>query len=113
MSFRQKVFVAFGLFEQPLGLIGYVSLYHLANEMEILNIAVDSKKRCQGYGSRLLSQVLDLGKQLSVERVTLEVRPSNVSARNLYARFGFTQVRIRPCYYPDTNEDALVYEVTL
>jgi ribosomal-protein-alanine N-acetyltransferase len=40
--------------------------------------------------------------------VTLEVRLSNVAARQLYQRFGFRPVGVRPRYYSDNGEDALI-----
>jgi ribosomal-protein-alanine N-acetyltransferase len=40
--------------------------------------------------------------------VTLEVRISNLAARQLYERFGFRPVGVRPRYYTDNGEDALI-----
>jgi ribosomal-protein-alanine N-acetyltransferase len=39
---------------------------------------------------------------------TLEVRLSNEPARLLYQRFGFRPVGLRPRYYSDNGEDALI-----
>ena len=43
-----------------------------------------------------------------VERMTLEVRPSNLPARRLYERLGFVEIGIRKGYYQDNNEDAIL-----
>ena len=39
---------------------------------------------------------------------TLEVRLSNLAARRLYEKYGFRPVGIRPRYYSDNQEDALI-----
>ncbi len=49
-----------------------------------------------------------MAKDLDARVVTLEVRLSNAPARALYQRFGFRPVGIRPRYYSDNGEDALI-----
>ena len=94
-------------------LAGYISIYHLGAEMEIINIAVDPGLRRQGVGARLLAYARAEGLASGVERIILEVRRSNAAAIALYAAQGFMPAGIRSNYYPDTGEDGLVYELQL
>ena len=40
--------------------------------------------------------------------MTLEVRRSNAGAIRLYRKYGFRPVGVRPNYYVEDNEDAIV-----
>jgi len=51
---------------------------------------------------------MDLAIELAASVATLEVRISNTAARRLYERFGFRPVGVRPRYYSDNSEDALI-----
>ena len=53
-------------------------------------------------------ELMRLARDLGARVVTLEVRLSNQPARALYGRFGFRPVGIRPRYYSDNGEDALI-----
>jgi hypothetical protein len=64
--------------------------------------------RRQGIGERLLLALLDLAAARGAHEATLEVRPSNLPARRLYEKYGFKVVGVRPRYYSDNNEDALI-----
>ncbi len=94
-------------------LAGYVSIYHLGAELEIINIAVNPAFRRQGVGAFLLRHVRGEAEISGAERIILEVRRSNAPAIALYESQGFTQAGIRRNYYPDTSEDALVYALQL
>lgn len=107
LAFTQQVFNVFGLKHEG-RLVAYLSFYHTADEMEILNLAVAPDCRRRGYGKRLLGLVLQISHKMGIHQGYLEVRRTNTAARNLYAMFGFAQVGIRKGYYTDTGEDALV-----
>lgn len=94
-------------------LVAYVAFSVIAGEMEILNIATHPFHRRKGFGARLLGQVLDICRREKVEAGFLEVRRSNAGAIDLYEKFGFIQVGVRKNYYPDNNEDALLYKVDI
>jgi hypothetical protein len=64
--------------------------------------------RRQGIGERLILALLDLARTRGAHEATLEVRPSNIPARRLYEKYGFKVVGVRPRYYSDDNEDALI-----
>jgi N6-L-threonylcarbamoyladenine synthase len=77
-------------------------------EGHIMNLAVRPDARSSGLGSALLSVLLDEARRRGIERLTLEVRPSNSAALALYADAGFREEGRRHGYYGDTGEDALV-----
>ncbi len=115
-AFTQKNFAAFGMktvatHVQDISakLIAYISFYHAADELEILNIAVIPALRRQGYGRTLLQTALQAACKMGMKKAVLEVRTSNTPARLLYESLGFVCVGQRPRYYSDTGEDAQIY----
>jgi [ribosomal protein S18]-alanine N-acetyltransferase len=88
------------------GLIGYLICSRYADVWHLMNIAVPTHSRRQGIASGLLERLLeDAGPEA---RYTLEVRTSNHGAIAMYERFGFRPAGIRPRYYHDNGEDALI-----
>lgn len=87
---------------------GFLIARLIAEEMEILNLAVDGNLRRQGTGSALLCAALLWGVQNGSSRAFLEVRPSNRQARKFYEAQGFASAGVRPNYYRDPIEDALI-----
>ncbi len=100
-------FKVFGVRCGP-SLLGYLTLFAAAWEMEILNLAVHPDYRRQGYARSLLGHVLQLCDKMGIKRGYLEVRRSNVAAQSLYQAFGFQEVGVRKRYYPDNQEDAII-----
>lgn len=94
-------------------LVAYVAFSVIAGEMEILNIAVHPFHRRKGLARLLLADVLETCRAEKVEQGFLEVRRSNTGAIDLYEKFGFIQVGTRKNYYPDNNEDALLYRLDI
>jgi ribosomal-protein-alanine N-acetyltransferase len=90
------------------GIVGYGGLWLLVDEAHITTFAVLPGWRRQSIGARLLLALLDLAVELGASVATLEVRISNLDARRLYERFGFRPVGVRPHYYSDNAEDALI-----
>ena len=88
--------------------VGFCSVWRVADELHINNLAVLPDFRRAGIGSALLQHVLGQGAQSGALRATLEVRQSNDAARMLYERFGFTVAGVRRSYYSKPVEDALV-----
>jgi [ribosomal protein S18]-alanine N-acetyltransferase len=87
---------------------GYSVFWHVIDEIHIGNLAVSPKFRRHGIALALIQNILKLGQQWQVKRISLEVRQSNESAIQLYHRFGFKEVAIRKKYYSQPIEDALV-----
>lgn len=108
-AFAQKAFLAYGVF-QSTGLLAYVTFYHVIDEFEILNIAVLPEFRRMGIARHLLLTTLQEAKKMAIQSIGLEVRVTNAPAIGLYENCGFVRTGVRPHYYPDTGEDALLYQ---
>lgn len=106
------VFKVFGLRLDGV-LAAYCSFYHVADGMEILNIAVRPNLRRLGLGRRLLGLVLAVCRKLGVARADLDVRETNAAARALYEGFGFEACGLRKGYYTDNGEDAVLMSLDL
>jgi ribosomal-protein-alanine N-acetyltransferase len=88
--------------------VGFAGVWLMVDEAHITTFAVRKTWRRQGVGERLLLALLDLSRARGAREATLEVRPSNHPARRLYEKYGFALVGVRPRYYTDDNEDALI-----
>lgn len=91
-------------------LVGYGIMVVTLDEAHILNICVDPAYQRRGFAQKILDQLVQLALRHRASMVFLEVRPSNLAARHLYARNGFAQIAVRRGYYParDGREDAFV-----
>lgn len=87
---------------------GYIGSQSVPPDCDILNLAVAPDARRQGLGQQLLQALLDALHRRGIERVFLEVRPTNVPARALYAALGFEEIGRRKEYYVNPVEDALI-----
>lgn len=88
--------------------VGFCGLWIMLDEAHITTFATHPDWRRQGIGERMLLAALDLSASRGAVEGTLEVRPSLVGAQRLYSKFGFKVVGVRPRYYSDNNEDALI-----
>ncbi|MDD0823779.1 ribosomal protein S18-alanine N-acetyltransferase [Mannheimia sp. AT1] len=70
------------------------------DEATLFNIAVDPAFQHQGFGKRLLSELILQLQQKGIATLWLEVRESNIAAQRLYNSLGFNEVTIRKNYYP-------------
>jgi ribosomal-protein-alanine N-acetyltransferase len=86
----------------------YGGMWLMVDEGHIITFAVHPEWRRQHIGERLLLAFLDLAADRGAHEATLEVRLSNLPARRLYEKFGFRPVGLRPRYYSDNGEDALI-----
>jgi [ribosomal protein S18]-alanine N-acetyltransferase len=89
-------------------IVGYGGMWLMVDEAHITTFAVHPAWRRQRIGERLLLAFLDLAMARQAHEATLEVRLSNLPARRLYEKYGFRPVGLRPRYYSDDNEDALI-----
>ena len=96
-------------------LVGYFILMAAAGEAHLLNLSVAARHQRSGHGRTLLREAVELARLRGARSVFLEVRPSNLAAQALYARFGFRRIAVRHGYYPEHSgrEDALVYTLAL
>jgi ribosomal-protein-alanine N-acetyltransferase len=91
----------------------FANYWHVADELQVMNIATLPGVRRRGHASELLQDLIQTGRERRVRWVTLEVRRSNEAARALYQKFGFVEQGIRQRYYTDNGEDAVVMHLEL
>jgi ribosomal-protein-alanine N-acetyltransferase len=94
--------------DQGQPVLGFIIYWLVHDEVHVLNVATDPDWRRQGIGRRLLVAAVEQGRARGARLITLEVRRSNFSALSLYRDMGFRAVGIRPNYYVDEGEDAVV-----
>ncbi len=94
-------------------LAGFLIFWLVHDEVHILNVATTPEYRRRGVARFLLEHSLARGRQHRCALATLEVRRSNVGAIGLYESFGFKAVGVRPNYYVDEGEDAIVMVLDL
>jgi [ribosomal protein S18]-alanine N-acetyltransferase len=88
--------------------VAFANYWLVADEIHLLNLATHPLARREGHASRLLAHIVDFARRHSCRVVTLEVRRSNAAALRLYRRFAFRPVGVRPNYYAEDQEDAIV-----
>jgi [ribosomal protein S18]-alanine N-acetyltransferase len=88
--------------------VAYGGVWLMVDEAHVTTFAVHPRYRRRRIGERLLLSLLDLSLARRAREATLEVRLSNLGARRLYEKYGFRPVGIRPRYYSDNQEDALI-----
>ena len=87
-------------------LAGYLICSRYDVIWHVMNVSVDPAERRRGVATGLLSALL--AKVGDDAKLTLEVRTSNHGAIALYERFGFRSAGVRPRYYQDNGEDAMI-----
>jgi len=89
-------------------MIGYMIAWLLRQEVHLINIAVEPSRQRSGVARTMLRYLFDLAAQEKRRFITLEVRDSNETAIRLYESFGFKRIGVRPRYYEEDSEDAVV-----
>ncbi|MCR5161473.1 MAG: ribosomal protein S18-alanine N-acetyltransferase [Lachnospiraceae bacterium] len=89
-------------------IVGYCGYMRSFEDADICNVAVDPEMRCRGIGEAMLRRLMEEGRKDGIERYTLEVRVSNVSALRLYQKLGFEIVGKRKNFYALPTEDAYI-----
>lgn len=87
---------------------GFGCMMSTGFEAHVTNLATAPACRRRGVASRLLLRLVDEALDRGLDAVTLEVRESNAGAQALYRRFGFEVDGVRPGYYAESHEDALI-----
>ncbi|MBE5988362.1 ribosomal-protein-alanine N-acetyltransferase [Lacrimispora xylanisolvens] len=87
---------------------GYCVFRTIADECELLRIAVLPELRGRGLSKKLMDQMVFYSRQKEVKSIFLEVRESNDRARNLYKSYGFVEEGIRKHYYSNPSENAVL-----
>ncbi|MFD0774884.1 ribosomal protein S18-alanine N-acetyltransferase [Streptomonospora algeriensis] len=88
-------------------IVAYAGLRASAPYGDVQTIAVDRAWWGRGVGTALLTRLLSEAYSRAVNEVFLEVRSDNPRARDLYRRFGFTDIGLKPAYYRG-GADAIV-----
>lgn len=85
--------------------VGYAIFTRYAESWHLMTVAVEPESRRRGVARTLILSGLDA---IGSGPTTLEVRKSNRAAITLYRDLGFVEWGVRPGYYPDDGEDALI-----
>jgi ribosomal-protein-alanine N-acetyltransferase len=88
--------------------LGYAGVMVVVGEAHVTTVAVHPVQHRRKIASHLLLALLEQALVMGAKAATLEVRVANRGAQRLYAGFGFVPAGIRPGYYAETGEDALI-----
>lgn len=88
--------------------VGFAFCWRVNDELHLVNLGVERSHRRQGVAQALLEAILRQKEADGATIMTLEVRQSNQAALDFYTRNSFRSVALRPRYYPDTGEDAVM-----
>ncbi|HAI87170.1 MAG TPA: ribosomal-protein-alanine N-acetyltransferase [Firmicutes bacterium] len=87
---------------------GYGGMWLVCDEAHVTNVAVRPDCRRRGAGTAIMVALMGLALDRGANRMTLETRVSNRPAQELYRQLGFQAAGVRPRYYIDNREDALI-----
>lgn len=84
--------------------VGYIGLQIFSKEGYITNVAVLPENRGNGVAISLLEKAM----KNDINFISLEVRQSNAPAIKLYEKVGFKNIGIRPGFYENPKENAII-----
>ena len=87
---------------------GYADIWTVLDEADLNSIAVIVDFRRKGIGDAIMLAMTEMLSANGVATINLEVRVSNMPAIKLYKKYGFNECGVRPGYYLDNGEDALI-----
>ena len=87
---------------------GYADIWTVLDEADLYSIAVRVDFRRKGIGDAIMLAMTEMLSANGVATINLEVRVSNMPAIKLYKKYGFNECGVRPGYYLDNGEDALI-----
>ena len=88
--------------------VGYVGSQTVLGGADMMNLAVVPEYRKQGIGEALVNHLVERLQEKGAISLCLEVRQSNIPAISLYEKLGFSQIGLRPNYYRNPKENALI-----
>ncbi|MBP9837368.1 MAG: ribosomal protein S18-alanine N-acetyltransferase [Proteobacteria bacterium] len=94
-------------------IVAYSFSYIVLDELHLLNLTVKPEHRRRGFAKFLLNEMISFAKMANIKTLSLEVRESNIVARNLYREFGFQEVGYRNAYYSDNLEAAILMSLNI
>lgn len=110
---QKNMLAHYTVLEEDGQIIGYGGVWYIMDEGHITNIAIHPDFRKRGLGKRLVGEMMLQAAKKQIRQMTLEVRVSNIAAISLYESMGFESAGVRPNYYSDNHEDALIMWVSL
>lgn len=113
MEIKENLLAKYIVAEYDGKVVGYAGIWMIIDEGHITNIAVSKDFRGLGIGKFLMIALVDYCKKSKIRNMTLEVRESNKIAQNLYKKMGFEDCGIRPDYYTDNHENAVIMWKTI
>lgn len=87
---------------------GYGGIWVVFEEAHITNIAIAADYRGTGMGKTLMLELENVARTKKAQRILLEVRPTNNTARHMYKSLGYIDTGLRKAYYSDNGEDAIL-----
>lgn len=93
--------------------VGYILANYRFHEGHILNVTVHRDHMRKGVGTHLMKLVMEMLRQRQCTVAYLEVRASNLGARQLYEKLGFREAGKRKAYYIEPFEDAVLMSADL
>ena len=94
-------------------IVGYAGFWLVIDEAQVTNVAIKHDWQSQGLGRKLMQALMKEAKLQEAINMSLEVRESNFTAQNLYETLGFTVSGLRPNYYLDDKENAVLMNCVL
>jgi ribosomal-protein-alanine N-acetyltransferase len=91
--------------------VGMIGIWLIVDEIHISTLAVHPTYRRRGIARSLVLEAIRQGRLRGALSATLEVRASNFGAKELYRELGFEETGLRPRYYKDNNEDAVLMTI--
>ena len=88
--------------------VGMIVSWLIVDEVHVATIATHPEYRRRGIAKRLLTHTLQHLKEEGAQSSFLEVRASNFAAQDMYRKFGYEESGVRPRYYKDNDEDAIL-----
>ena len=85
-------------------IIGFVSFYHVKDEIEIIQICIIKSFQRKNYGSSIINKIKKLN---NVNKIFLEVSVENSEAIKFYLKNGFKKIGIRKAYYNNNNNNKI------
>ena len=98
-------------YDQDGRISGFCGLYLIADEGQIMEVAVAPDHRRRGIARDLLSHMIQDARAAGAVRFSLEVRSQNQGAQALYASLGFTVTATRRRYYKNPDDDAVLMDL--
>ena len=84
-------------------IVGFVSFFHVKDEIEIIKICINKPHQRKNYGSIILDEI----KRLNIKKIFLEVSVENINAINFYLKNGFQKIGVRKGYYTNKNSSKI------